>query len=307
MSLNKVNEKCAVCKAYLFPEDDVVHCPECGAPHHRDCYTALGHCGLEEFHGTENEYKKPEAKQEEKQPDVENTIFCGMCGEKFDKNEAACPKCNAPNMSKMGGRVVTFDFMGGVPDDTDLGDGVTAAEAKKFVATNTHRYLPKFLKFKNGAKASWNWLAFLTPCGWLLSRKMYLLGAVIGAIQIALTLLAVPFTIAVGQLDLSEARGYFEMSNIVFENISIIGVPVVLVALVGGFLNILARVLIAVFGDYIYKKRVISTVNEIKQSDLDQEEAFRKKGGVSLWIGILGYWAVTELPTIIAYTLGMLR
>ena len=58
---------------------------------------------------------------------------------------------------------------------------------------------------------------------------------------------------------------------------------------------------------FIYKKRVISTVKEIKQSDDDKQEAFRKKGGVSLWLGVLGYWAVGQLPTIIALTSGMLR
>ena len=50
------NKQCAFCKALLFDEDDVVHCPVCGAPHHRDCYNKLGHCALEDLHGTENEY-----------------------------------------------------------------------------------------------------------------------------------------------------------------------------------------------------------------------------------------------------------
>lgn len=306
MSLNTSGEKCAICKAYLFPEDDVVHCPQCGAPHHRDCYLALGHCGLEEFHGTENEYKKADAAQTEKEdPVIENSVFCGMCGEKYEAEKKMCPKCNAPNMMRNGGRVVTFDLMGGVTDDTDLGDGVTAGEAKKFVVTNTHRYLPKFLKFKQGRKASWNWLAFLTPCGWLMSRKMYLFGAIIGAIRIALSLLTIPFSIALSVLDLSEANGYFETSNIILENISIIGVPVVLVALVASMLDLFIRVMTAVFGDYTYKKRVISTVSEIKKSDLDQDEAFAKKGGVSLIFGLLAFYAVYYLPSIIATVLGL--
>lgn len=308
MSLKINGEKCAVCKAYLFEEDDVVYCPDCGAPHHRDCYNSIGHCGLEEFHGTENQYKKPEPVKEEqpREPIQSNTITCGMCGEKYETEESYCPNCNVPNMAKMGGRFVSFDFLGGVPSNTDLGNGVTANEAKKFVASNTHRYIPKFLSFKKGKKASWNWLAFLTPCGWLMSRKMYLLGAVIGALEVAFTLLSVPLTAALNQLDTSSARGSVELANLILENISTIGVTAIYAAVIGGFLSIALSVIIATFGDFIYRNRVISKVSEIKLESDDKAEDYRKKGGVSLLAAVLGYFAVSYLPTIIAYTLGML-
>ena len=65
MSLNLSGEKCALCKAYLFEEDDVVYCPECGAPHHRECYNGIGHCALDGLHGTENQYKKPQPEEKE--------------------------------------------------------------------------------------------------------------------------------------------------------------------------------------------------------------------------------------------------
>lgn len=310
MSLNEIIEKCAVCQAYLFPEDDVVYCPECGAPHHRDCYSSIGHCALEEFHGTENQYKKPEPVKEEKRGEQEpvqtNVISCGMCGEKYETTEDFCPNCNTPNVSKMGGRFVAFDFLGGVSGNTDLGDGVTANEAKKFVASNTQRYIPKFANFKKGKKASWNWLAFLTPCGWLLSRKMYLLGSIIGALEVAFTMLSVPLTAALEQLDTSAARNSMEMGSLIVENISIIGTTAVYSALIGGFLSIALSVIIAVFGDKIYRNRVISKISEINRQSDDREEAYRKKGGVSIAAAALGYFAVSYLPSIIAYTLGML-
>ena len=61
MSLNEKGLSCAGCKAYLFEEDDIVYCPVCGAPHHRECYNRTGHCALEELHGTENEYDAEKA------------------------------------------------------------------------------------------------------------------------------------------------------------------------------------------------------------------------------------------------------
>ncbi len=311
MSLNNANEKCVVCKAYLFDEDDVVYCPECGAPHHRECYNSIGHCGMEEFHGTNKQYKKPEPVNEVKIEDTEpvqsRIIVCGMCGEKYETTEDFCPNCKTPNVIKTsGGRFVTFDFLGGVPGNTDLGNGVTANEAKKFVLNNTHRYIPKFVGFKKGKKLSWNWLAFLTPCGWLMSRKMYLLGAIIGALEIAFTMLSVPLSAALGRLDTSSARGTMEIALLISENISAIGVTAVYAAAIGGFLSIALSIIIAIFGDLIYRNRVISKISEINRESEDKAEDYRKKGGISLMAAVLGYCAVSYLPQIIAFTLGML-
>ena len=35
---------CVACGKKFTPEDDIVVCPECGAPYHRACYKELGHC-----------------------------------------------------------------------------------------------------------------------------------------------------------------------------------------------------------------------------------------------------------------------
>lgn len=308
MSLNLQGEKCAVCTAYLFEEDDIVYCPICGAPHHRDCYNAIGKCGLEEYHGTDNQYKRPEPKivEQKKETSELNLTTCAMCDEKFDINEDACPKCNAPNMSKFGGRVINIDFMGGVPEDTDLGNGVIAKDAKKFVRSNTHRYIPKFLKFKLGKKASWNWLALISPCGWLLSRKMYILGCIAGAVQIALTMLTVPFASAVNQLDLSAAQNSFEIAQIVIENMAIVGETSLYIATVGSLANLFIAILFAIFGDYIYCRHALGTISELKNNKTLNDEILRKKGGVNFFAAILGYFIVSELPSIIASVMGLI-
>ena len=294
MSLDIKGEKCAVCQAYLFEEDDVVYCPECGAPHHRECYKSLGHCGLEAFHGTEQEYKrnaqKPQIDEMSNASD-ENSDFvtCGMCGEKYDKNESACPKCDTPNVLKFGGRFIAFDFLGGVPADTDLGEGVKADEAKKFVVSNTHRYIPKFLKFKNGKKLSWNWLAFISPCGWFLSRKMYGIGALIAALQIAFKIIMLP----ISEMMLPFIENYSfssmtpEMATEIFTSIGWAPFAIVWgIALI----NFTIMLISALLGDYIYKNHVISTVSKIKAEADNVEEGFRKKGGINLLLGIIGFY-----------------
>ena len=103
MSLKTEGVSCVRCHAYLFPEDDIVYCPVCGAPHHRECYEQLGHCAMEEFHGTDRQYDIVKAREEERkaaQPEketvgenAEGQITCQMCRNKYDFSLNACPKC----------------------------------------------------------------------------------------------------------------------------------------------------------------------------------------------------------------------
>lgn len=308
MSLNKANEKCVVCKAYLFEDDDVVYCPECGAPHHRECYDSIGHCGLEEFHGTDNQYKKEKIEDEKPQQETveDNYITCGMCGEKYDKAEVSCPNCNTPNIARAGTRFIRFDFLGGVPADTDLGDGVTANEAKMFVGGNTHRYIPKFFKFSKGKKLSWNWLAFLVPCAWFLSRKMYLLGVLVGAIQIAISMLSIPLFVAVEPLYEAAGYNYVELTSILAEKIPEIGVTAITVAFAGTLIDFILRIVTAIFGDILYRNHVIAKVNEIKRNSEEVEFDLLRLGGVSIFAAAVGYFAVNYLPSILANTLGLI-
>ena len=41
-------EKCPVCENEFTNDDDIVVCPLCGTPHHRECYKKNGECG---YHG----------------------------------------------------------------------------------------------------------------------------------------------------------------------------------------------------------------------------------------------------------------
>lgn len=51
---------CPVCKRKFQETDDIVACPQCGAPHHRECWKQEGHCHFEADHGTPQQWKRPE-------------------------------------------------------------------------------------------------------------------------------------------------------------------------------------------------------------------------------------------------------
>ena len=307
MSLNTDGVSCVRCHAFLFPEDDIVYCPVCGAPHHRECYNQLGHCALEEFHGTDRQYDKVKAREEEQAAaempntgeNAEGLITCQMCHEKYDFALNACPKCGAPNIAKAGGSFVNFDFLGGVPADYDIGDGITADEAKRFVAANTPRYIPKFAVLNAKNKLSWNWLAFLFPCGWMLSRKMYKNGIIAGLLTVISSLFYLPFMNAINNLGTTPGETQAQIMQSIYEHLPKMGAAVIAALLAGFVLNIAVRILSALFGDYLYKQYAISSIKTIRAESEDMDYDYRKKGGVNIFLFLLGTMAVQYLPALI--------
>ena len=286
--------KCCVrCKSYLFEEDDVVYCPDCGAPHHRECYNALGHCALEVLHGTDQQYslqKIEEAKEkatEKEKPVNPSVTKCEMCGEEYEATFAKCPKCGAPDFKKVN-EFAQFDFLGGVPADYDLGDGVTAEEAKRFVFSNTHRYIPKFAVLNKKNKFSWNWAAFLFPSGWMFSRKMYKGGIITAVFTILATCLSYPLTLSLYNSGFDSASYTLEAISSIAQKLPEIGIAVVGLAVLGTLFDLGIRIVSALLGDYIYKNYTISTIKIINRQSEDKTADYRKKGGMSLFLFLIG-------------------
>lgn len=200
-----IGNKCPVCDRYFHSDDDIVVCPDCGTPHHRDCYESIGHCANEALHGDGYDFS-----QDEDTNANADVVICKSCGKENDKYQFFCKYCSAPLQSEErdnqaenaqqqqqqspfgnapGGMPYNMPFMdplGGVPADTDLGDDITAGEAAKYVKQNTPYFVRIFSNIKSFNKSKFNFAAALFSGGYLLYRKMYKLGALIFAIEIAL-------------------------------------------------------------------------------------------------------------------------
>ena len=68
--------KCPVCKKQFVSGDDIVVCPECGAPHHRECYEQNGKCFFEDKHSEDFSFEN----------------YSAVHGEK-DSADNLCPVC----------------------------------------------------------------------------------------------------------------------------------------------------------------------------------------------------------------------
>ena len=284
MSMKVEGQKCPICRAYLFDDDDIVFCPVCGAPHHRDCYNSVGHCGYEELHGTDKQFdlravlESNNAREEnETVNENEDDIIknrCINCGRELDDDMRVCPYCGRPRM-----RVYAIDLLGGVTKNTDIGDGVTAAQAREIVAVNSQMYIPKFKKINDGAKVSWNWLAFLFPQSWFFLRKMYKVGALCLSIMVACMVLTVPVSNFAFQFAVSN---YSELAQALLQNFDKIGTFNIVLVFVSVFLNIALRLFAGLFGNRIYRRSVIEKVKGMDSSELSKEDYLRKKGGINI-------------------------
>lgn len=285
MSLQK-EESCVLCHELLSEEDDVVYCPVCGAPHHRSCYKSIDKCALEEFHGTENQYdiiKSQEFATEKEPPKEDNHGFDGA--EKFETPF---------------GNFSPIDFLGGVSPEEQIEDGVTAKDAANFVLSNTIRYIPKFKKMNVKNKISWNFMAFLFPSGWFLSRKMYKNGIIVGVLQILAALFTIPFQNTLENLGINQLTTYADVFGKLAESTNQISQAVVFIAFVGGLISIAVSILSALFGDWLYKKHTVATIHDIKSTKSDDIQEYRKKGGVNILMFLVGALVVQYVPTIVS-------
>ncbi len=315
MSLDVKGQKCVVCSAYLFSDDDIVYCPECGAPHHRDCYKTMGHCGLEELHGTEQQYKKPETPEKGEQAEHNppkntaenktNEHRCRACGTELDVNARFCPNCGlSSDGSSPFNSFSPFTQAVEIKDDALVAEDVTALEAAKIVRVNPFRYIPKFISLSENRKTSWNWAAFLMPNAWFAYRKMYKESIISTVLMIMSLIFNVPFNLSVMQLPLSSSgetvNTYIELAQYYTEHLAEIGVLPLVLATVGMALSLIIRIVCGIYGDWIYRNRVVFAAHEIRKADDENKEAANRKfSGISFIGFMIAVCAMEFIPAII--------
>lgn len=271
------NMLCPVCNAKLFT-DEVAFCPECGAPHHKQCYLNLGHCAYEEFHGTENQWQPP--KIEPPQESVPKTEEKTEIPPEFQGRVNQMPNAKENPFFKANG----------IEKDEDIG-GETAESIAKFVGYNALRYINVFRKFATKkTKVNWNWVAFFLPEFWLISRKCYPQALLVSFASI---LYSVFNSLAMQNPEIMA----FVQSGVVTKNVE--SIAFVLFALSIGYL--LIRFIVAMFGDHFYKKKVYSTISQMKSEGTVSEIDFMQKGGVNLMLPMVLYFGINIVSTIITY------
>ncbi len=203
------NEKCPVCGEVFKENDEVVVCPDCGAPHHRSCYDENGRCTNEHLHGegfvwekTKQETKAEETTESKEKTEEKDVSVCPECGAENKKRAFVCTDCGAvliPEMrEQFEGPKTAPVFIEGQPvNDNDFIDEektVTVKEAACFIQNRKESYIKTFLDAKiNHRRPKFNFFAFLLGPYWFFFRKIYKAGFAFAGVILAINCFMMTF------------------------------------------------------------------------------------------------------------------
>lgn len=285
------DEKCPVCDKLFNESDDIVICPHCGTPHHRDCYNQLGHCANSSKHKEGFDYRAEQtntntqtagdnsaAESLSKQTESSKAI-CPSCGAEIDKSAPFCNHCGArqsnPQYEKFTpGFNPSFSAGAGSYGQSDSTiDGVSAADVAVTVKSNTARFLPKFAKNK---KISWNWAGFIFGPYYLFFRKMYKEGIIAMAVNLIAGLIVNGLYMkqysALTSYILSHVKDYEDMMTMSAnppEELMKLTEAVIPMYLIMAAVVVVIGIVIAMFSDYFYRSKVLSVIRKVDENLAD--------------------------------------
>lgn len=217
--MNYIGEKCPVCHKDFTGDDDVVVCPECGSPHHRECYKLENKCAYEDRHGTGYKWHS-DASEKNNSGTGEAMISCPVCHSSNKASAEICTRCGSrlcPNSQENGrteqgnaygqfqgnggayqgayrngdGRTdmdTVLSYLGFDPNE-DMGGGSTLKDVSSFVGNNTLYYIPIFKRMKDlGTKISFNLSCLIFPNLYFANRKMWFWAIIVTVLEIICSL-----------------------------------------------------------------------------------------------------------------------
>ena len=322
-----IGTRCMVCSEKFTEEDDIVVCPECGTPYHKECYKKEEKCVNTVLHENGGSWKPSYDTGSDGGMESESVV-CRFCGYANPPLTIFCHKCGMPaqslqeinaenimNEQRYNGASINSDpnaYNGnagsGMPfnpflinfsdplcgfnPDEDF-DGVKMSELGDFVGTNTHYYLPIFKRFKEGGRLlTWNFSAMLVPELYFSYRKMplYALAALIMRFISMVPQFIFLFAQFPGAGALYEFASRFDFKGAAFQGLLMLCSAMVYALMFTAGL----------FGNKLYYGHTLKKRRKIKEysNGAASIHILNKKGGTSgLWLSI--FICLMALPTYI--------
>lgn len=313
---------CPVCEKRFVNGDDVVVCPECGTPHHRECYEQEGHCFNEDKHAQGFYFEAAQADNAEAEDGNSDTILCPNCKEENEKTDFFCRKCGYPlgaqdrqtnqgqeqnrqNQSQQGtpfgfggaGMPPFNDPMAGLHNDEEVAENVKAGEAAKFIGKSTQYYLPVFKRLQTQNSGRFCFSAFVFSGAYFIYRKMYAVGIIITLLMIGLTVGSTYLSLCDGWREvyrsMLEASANFSLLNRASADSAMMqfsGADWTKALIISG-MSVIRFVIMIVCGftaNRVYYRHCTKTINEIKQNEApaDVNKVLEARGGVNMPMAI---------------------
>lgn len=286
---------CIVCEKTFEKNDDIVVCPQCGTPYHRQCYLDAGTCVNKELHESGGSWSKAPAAGGENGEigrcprcgkDVPPlALFCESCGMPIASEEqvqgpqtqpgAADPYNDFGNPFNAEHLKVNFsDPLCGMNPEEDF-DGVRLADLADYVGKNTFYFLPVFKRMKeSGRKVTWNFPAMLVPPMYFAYRKMFSVMALLMVVSVITNIPGLIFTFArMGEMAGTPLDGFLA-------NIDVYSGSFGMLNTVCYIISWAVRLITGAFANWFYYQHCVRKVKKLKEAGAPKE-TFQKKGGVS--------------------------
>ena len=260
--MNFVGQKCVCCGKVFEKNDDIVVCPECGSPHHRECYLKENRCANSAMHGTGEKWQTVKDEQWQR---VEITKAVESAKSEYEKSQAKFDDYINKEIERD-----SIQSNAGFNSDEDMG-GATIKEIYMFVGMNTFYYIPIFKKMKDlGSKISFNFSCFIFPSFYFANRKMWLWAMISAIISI---ILDIPSSI----ISMSQ-YGFFSdnIMSYIYQNQNFIE-ELANICMWGALIS---RILMCIFANWIYFRFSIKKIRIIKKRGLFNPDALMYFGGV---------------------------
>ncbi len=230
---------CDACGKAFDEDSEVVVCPVCGTPEHKECWCETNECINSARHAEGYAWKMPEKTKPhatmfgtpvsepsgKSEAVPEGFIVCNTCGNTVSAYEPDCPNCGTRLYKDNRQFSAAEKFPAGAYTRDNAGnsnpydyadefyrdyhkydhmtiDGIPAMDYASYIQQNAGKILDKFNDMDVREKStSWNWAAFFFSFYYLFYRKMYKLGALI----MAVTIVTGALTITHETIALSEA------------------------------------------------------------------------------------------------------
>lgn len=326
--------KCPVCDQQFKSGDDIVVCPECGAPHHRECYEATGQCFYKDKHSDDFSFEEASSENNPKTDnDKDNdTVTCPKCNHINEDTTFYCEKCgyplnvedrnkqqtNNPNTENnpfgqttppfgFGGPAIQFDPLAGLKSDEEISENVKVGEMAKFIGKTTQYYLLVFDRIKKTGNSKFNFSAFLFSGVYFLYRKMTVIGIFVSLLFLALTVGETFIQLMPEYQELfttlynlqSEAHLFYSIpltQHFTSNELLFLFSPLVLAALKGALM-----IVCGLTANRTYFKHCNKKIRKIKKStdNTNLNKEFESNGGVNLPLAvsfIAAYVIITYIP-----------
>lgn len=307
---NFLGNPCPYCGKNFEPGDDIVVCPECGTPHHRDCYKEHSACANEEKHGENFEWKSASVphvhKPEPGESPSSEKVVCSNCGTENPGISRYCLSCGAPlsEETQKDRREISFEEFQRertrifTESFSTSFEGVSAKEAAVYVRSNVGYFLPRFAAFSKGAKFDTNFSAFLFSYLYLFYRKMYGLGLAVFAVT---SLLSIPTLLLDFQMVQEQYVEMGMLSQIIWN------VPhqetLAIYSVIASLFIWIIRIALMMFFNRLYYQKVVGDIKKARPGLMDKDEKtisafFARKGGTGLIVPLI-FIALTLIASFV--------